>query len=181
MGPASGATTVTAPVIGWCQKPLIGGVLTPNDTIRVPPPPQIKDNGLLAEAFLGRHERGIHVVSGPTGAGVRQGYGARAAAAMRASRADVWRAGVAWSNGPAQCRPNSGGRDWGGSGWGGSDCGGAFRAWSHTELALAIFFFQAEDGIRDLYVTGVQTCALPIFAPGDKVKTDRRDARRLVR
>src|SRR5690349_22202353 len=27
------------------------------------------------------------------------------------------------------------------------------------------FFFQAEDGIRDLYVTGVQTCALPIF-PG---------------
>src|SRR5690349_19631186 len=26
------------------------------------------------------------------------------------------------------------------------------------------FFFQAEDGIRDLYVTGVQTCALPIFS-----------------
>src|SRR5438874_1008226 len=26
------------------------------------------------------------------------------------------------------------------------------------------FFFQAEDGIRYLYVTGVQTCALPIFA-----------------
>src|SRR2546430_13282524 len=25
-----------------------------------------------------------------------------------------------------------------------------------------IFFFQAEDGIRDLTVTGVQTCALPI-------------------
>src|SRR5690349_24178840 len=25
------------------------------------------------------------------------------------------------------------------------------------------FFFQAEDGIRDLYVTGVQTCALPIY------------------
>src|SRR6266496_6317884 len=24
------------------------------------------------------------------------------------------------------------------------------------------FFFQAEDGIRDLYVTGVQTCGLPI-------------------
>src|SRR5690349_23024634 len=30
-------------------------------------------------------------------------------------------------------------------------------------LSYAIFFFfQAEDGIRDLYVTGVQTCALPI-------------------
>src|SRR5256885_9864438 len=27
-----------------------------------------------------------------------------------------------------------------------------------------IFFFQAEDGIRDYKVTGVQTCALPIFA-----------------
>src|SRR5205085_9508795 len=25
------------------------------------------------------------------------------------------------------------------------------------------FFFQAEDGIRDLTVTGVQTCALPIW------------------
>src|SRR5204862_2603950 len=25
------------------------------------------------------------------------------------------------------------------------------------------FFFTAEDGIRDLYVTGVQTCALPIL------------------
>src|SRR5690349_24909861 len=29
-------------------------------------------------------------------------------------------------------------------------------------LSLFVFFFQAEDGIRDLYVTGVQTCALPI-------------------
>src|SRR5688572_31337680 len=29
-------------------------------------------------------------------------------------------------------------------------------------LAAFIFFFQAEDGIRDLTVTGVQTCALPI-------------------
>ena len=30
-------------------------------------------------------------------------------------------------------------------------------------LIFAIFFFQAEDGIRDHCVTGVQTCALPIF------------------
>src|SRR2546430_14885453 len=30
--------------------------------------------------------------------------------------------------------------------------------------ALGVFFFQAEDGIRDLTVTGVQTCALPISA-----------------
>src|SRR5215203_6948859 len=28
---------------------------------------------------------------------------------------------------------------------------------------LFFFFFQAEDGIRDIGVTGVQTCALPIF------------------
>src|SRR6266496_3207340 len=29
-------------------------------------------------------------------------------------------------------------------------------------IVFFFFFFQAEDGIRDLYVTGVQTCALPI-------------------
>ena len=28
---------------------------------------------------------------------------------------------------------------------------------------LSVCFFQAEDGIRDRLVTGVQTCALPIF------------------
>src|SRR5215216_1810286 len=31
-------------------------------------------------------------------------------------------------------------------------------------VLLFFFFFQAEDGIRDDLVTGVQTCALPIFA-----------------
>src|SRR6266498_3581226 len=31
-------------------------------------------------------------------------------------------------------------------------------------LSGLCFFFQAEDGIRDADVTGVQTCALPIFA-----------------
>src|SRR5256885_15191286 len=31
------------------------------------------------------------------------------------------------------------------------------------------FFFQAEDGIRDYKVTGVQTCALPIYTQGRKV------------
>src|SRR2546430_13703422 len=30
--------------------------------------------------------------------------------------------------------------------------------------SMLFFFFQAEDGIRDLTVTGVQTCALPILA-----------------
>src|SRR5438552_10324389 len=33
------------------------------------------------------------------------------------------------------------------------------------DSATLPFFFQAEDGIRDDLVTGVQTCALPIFAP----------------
>src|SRR2546422_7232415 len=30
-------------------------------------------------------------------------------------------------------------------------------------IVSCFFFFQAEDGIRDVAVTGVQTCALPIF------------------
>src|SRR5690606_22654227 len=32
-----------------------------------------------------------------------------------------------------------------------------------TRWAFGDFFFQAEDGIRDFHVTGVQTCALPIY------------------
>src|SRR5207237_2743953 len=39
-------------------------------------------------------------------------------------------------------------------------------------------FFQAEDGIRDSSVTGVQTCALPIYLP--MVCTDVGDVRRVV-
>src|SRR5690554_7790200 len=35
----------------------------------------------------------------------------------------------------------------------------SFLAW------FVFFFFQAEDGIRDADVTGVQTCALPIYHP----------------
>src|SRR3989339_1399416 len=40
------------------------------------------------------------------------------------------------------------------------------RLWKSTPNSelLGIFFFQAEDGIRDLIVTGVQTCALPIWS-----------------
>src|SRR5256886_8239718 len=34
-----------------------------------------------------------------------------------------------------------------------------------VDVFVFFFFFQAEDGIRDLTVTGVQTCALPISAP----------------
>src|SRR2546427_9394512 len=41
-------------------------------------------------------------------------------------------------------------------------------------VVVFFFFFQAEDGIRDLTVTGVQTCALPISSDE---RTGRRDAR----
>src|SRR5256885_7092077 len=33
---------------------------------------------------------------------------------------------------------------------------------TESRKCLVVFFFQAEDGIRDYKVTGVQTCALPI-------------------
>src|SRR5256885_9307546 len=33
----------------------------------------------------------------------------------------------------------------------------------YVERLVCVFFFQAEDGIRDYKVTGVQTCALPIL------------------
>src|SRR5690606_40969795 len=35
-----------------------------------------------------------------------------------------------------------------------------------------LFFFQAEDGIRDFHVTGVQTCALPIYRAVRSVEHD---------
>src|SRR5579863_394783 len=45
-------------------------------------------------------------------------------------------------------------------------------------VGVFFFFFQAEDGIRDGRVTGVQTCALPIVdfrPPGSCTKTKKRD------
>src|SRR5690606_40092070 len=42
---------------------------------------------------------------------------------------------------------------------------------SHSSWPF-VFFFQAEDGIRDFHVTGVQTCALPIWLDG--AAADRR-------
>src|SRR5256884_1266409 len=47
-------------------------------------------------------------------------------------------------------------------------------------LSMSFFFFQAEDGIRDVAVTGVQTCALPISFPtsllreGEAIGADER-------
>src|SRR5690625_5462646 len=52
---------------------------------------------------------------------------------------------------------------------------------SVCELPVLFFFFQAEDGIRDGHVTGVQTCALPISAePGAEVRAALADLRTLV-
>src|SRR5437870_12565364 len=50
-------------------------------------------------------------------------------------------------------------------------------AWS--VVCVFVFFFQAEDGIRDGHVTGVQTCALPICWPviREGVLTARRQRR----
>src|SRR5258708_19078219 len=41
----------------------------------------------------------------------------------------------------------------------------AFKKMSAVHRSRFFFFFQAEDGIRDDLVTGVQTCALPIYGP----------------
>src|SRR5207247_5495641 len=43
-----------------------------------------------------------------------------------------------------------------------SSCATWLGVWTCVRLPLFFFFFQAEDGIRDPLVTGVQTCALPI-------------------
>src|SRR5687768_17782390 len=54
-------------------------------------------------------------------------------------------------------------------GWTAAQCGLASSTCSAAPLTppapffSVFFFFQAEDGIRDVAVTGVQTCALPIL------------------
>src|SRR4030042_1924992 len=42
-----------------------------------------------------------------------------------------------------------------------------------THWLLVCVFFQAEDGIRDVAVTGVQTCALPIFKQATTAMEDK--------
>src|SRR5256884_826185 len=49
---------------------------------------------------------------------------------------------------------------------------------SGLSVVLVFFFFQAEDGIRDVAVTGVQTCALPIYRGR---RAAARSRRRLIR
>src|SRR5690606_28756636 len=45
-------------------------------------------------------------------------------------------------------------------------------------ITVVFFFFQAEDGIRDFHVTGVQTCALPIW---EKFQEDLENIHRLFK
>src|SRR5207237_2128309 len=45
---------------------------------------------------------------------------------------------------------------------------------SQISVYIVCFFFQAEDGIRDSSVTGVQTCALPISAESRSRLSHRR-------
>src|SRR5260370_22319995 len=56
----------------------------------------------------------------------------------------------------------------------------AWKRGSVSVRCFCFFFFQAEDGIRDSSVTGVQTCALPISHPpsrpiGPRVRKDLAD------
>src|SRR5207237_7875071 len=46
---------------------------------------------------------------------------------------------------------------------------------SLLSVCCYFFFFQAEDGIRDSSVTGVQTCALPISAVDERARRQLRD------
>src|SRR2546427_11783378 len=48
------------------------------------------------------------------------------------------------------------------------------------KFPIFFFFFQAEDGIRDLTVTGVQTCALPICAEFEQQFAKFCGARRAI-
>src|SRR5687767_1832348 len=44
---------------------------------------------------------------------------------------------------------------------------------TYNKINELVFYFQAEDGIRDKLVTGVQTCALPISSRGLNLRRHR--------
>src|SRR5206468_4545737 len=50
----------------------------------------------------------------------------------------------------------------------------SFDLFFNSLFLCFFFFFQAEDGIRDLIVTGVQTCALPISSAAPSARGCRR-------
>src|SRR5690606_40622196 len=51
-----------------------------------------------------------------------------------------------------------------------------FCLFGSNRFYFFFFFFQAEDGIRDFHVTGVQTCALPISLSSRSPKMKRTSA-----
>src|SRR2546427_9165626 len=55
--------------------------------------------------------------------------------------------------------------------YGGGFTGGCSAFAGGVCSSCVFFFFQAEDGIRDLTVTGVQTCALPISVQGSVARS----------
>src|SRR3989454_2307568 len=50
---------------------------------------------------------------------------------------------------------------------------GCSRVTTASPCSVFFFFFQAEDGIRDYKVTGVQTCALPILVADPRANLDK--------
>src|SRR5699024_11944493 len=60
---------------------------------------------------------------------------------------------------------------------------GSYPLLNPSVVCVCFFFFQAEDGIRDRNVTGVQTCALPISPPDSRNSTvsSRQPAHQLQR
>src|SRR5256886_8165101 len=67
-------------------------------------------------------------------------------------------------------------RPWRGCSWWTGSGGAVGSGGCGRYHRVRFFFFQAEDGIRDLTVTGVQTCALPILA----ALSDHQDAVRAL-
>src|SRR5256885_8736632 len=55
-----------------------------------------------------------------------------------------------------------------------------YEVFLNSHPKIFCFFFQAEDGIRDYMVTGVQTCALPISGPYEQRRRQRRSSARLA-
>ena len=52
---------------------------------------------------------------------------------------------------------------------------GRFRIRKKRRKIDVFFFFQAEDGIRDYKVTGVQTCALPICEEAIQLRREEEE------
>src|ERR1019366_177168 len=57
-----------------------------------------------------------------------------------------------------------------------SSSGGLLRLSPRLRLSILFYFLKAEDGIRDWSVTGVQTCALPIWPAGHHTAAHRQAA-----